>query len=325
MATPVLFHEYLYDSANLGFDGATASNFSSFREHLEASFVGRAAGGPNPETLGFPRVEAGAAAAHASGRAAGAAAPLPAVQEPYRVDAYGVQAASAERALLTTGGGAGAGTAAGGLPAPGRTLSPRAGTAGAPSQGAAQAAGPAHVGRAAAAPHVGLVSGEGAVAPRTDSGLGEGAAAGARAATAFAPACQLHEMIDGPQFTFSRIGGVRFVDLLAGWFAGEPTPTVIDAHAGPRSPGECGKDPAAAAASAPPQAKSPTLNPSSGLGSGAFLPALAPARDAAESRDLGPLPAAQAGGVPNPSGASGGSGAVQAALVVPFRIEGIAF
>ena len=324
MATPALFHEYLYDSANLGFDGATASNFSSFREHLEASFVGTAAGGPDPVTLGFSGVEAGAAVA--AGLAGPAAAPLPAVEGPYRVDAYGVQAASTGRALLATGGGASAGTAAGGLPTPGKTLSPRSsGAAGAPSPRAALAVGPAHVGQAAAAPDVGLVRGEGVVAPRTGLGLPEDAAAGARAATVFAPACQLHEMIDGPQFTFSHIGGVRFVDLLAGWFAGEPTPTVIDAHRGPRSAGECGKDPASAAASAPPQGKSPTSNPSSGLGSGAFLPAPAPARDAAESRDLGPLPAAQAGGVSDPSGASGASGAVQAALVVPFRIEGIAF
>ena len=176
------------------------------------------------------------------------------------------------RALLTTGGSAD--TAAGGVPAPGKSLSSRSfGTAGAPSPGAALAAGPADDGRAAAAPHAGLVSGEGVMAPRTELGLPEDVAASARAATVFAPACQLHEMIDGPQFTFSHVGGVRFVDLLAGWFAGEPTPTVIDAHAGPRSPGECGKDPAAAAASAPPQGRSPTSNPSSGLGSGAFLPA----------------------------------------------------
>ena len=322
MATPALYHEYLYDSANLGFDGATASNFSSFREHLEASFIGAAAGSPDPVTLGFSGAEAGAAAARTPASVAHAAAPPPAVQEPYRVDAYGVQAASTGRALLATGGGASAGTAAGGPPAPGNALSPRAGTAGAPSPGATLAAGFAHEGRAAAAPSVGLVSGEGVVAPRTESGLPEDASAGARAATVFAPACQLHEMIDGPQFTFSHIGGVRFVDLLAGWFAGEPTPTVIDAHAGPRSPGECGKDPAAAAASAPPLGKSPTSNPSSGLGSGAFLPAPAPAHDAAESRDLGPPTAAQAGGVSNPGG---GSGTVQAALVVPFRIEGIAF
>ena len=71
------------------------------------------------------------------------------------------------------------------------------------------------------------------MAPRTGLGSGEDAAAGARAATVFAPACQLHEMIDGPQFTSSHIGGVRFVDLLAGWFAGEPTPTVIDGTRGP--------------------------------------------------------------------------------------------
>ena len=152
VATPALFHEYLYDSANLGFDGATSSNFSSFREHLEASFTGSAAGGPDPVTLGFSGVAAGAAAARAPASAAPAAAPLPDVQEPYRVDAYGVQAASTGRALLVAGGGAGAGTAAGGLPASGKTLSSRSfGTAGAPSSGVALAAGTAHEGRAAAA------------------------------------------------------------------------------------------------------------------------------------------------------------------------------
>ena len=351
MATPALFHEYLYDSANLGFDGALAGNFSSFREQLQASFVGAAAGGPAPENLGFFEVEPGAAAArapasvaHAGERAAGATRPAAAspsaVEGPHRVGAYGAQAASMERALLTTGAGAGAGVAAGGLPAPGGTLSPRSGRASAPAPGAALAVGSAQARQAAAAPHAGLGSGEGVVAPRAGLGPGEGAAAGARAATIFAPACQLHEMIDGPQFTSSHIGGVRFMDLLAGWFAGDATPTVIDAHLGPRGSGECGKDPAAAVAGGLPQVNTPSSNPSPGSSSGAYLPAPAPARDAAESRTLGPASVAQAsgrpegpyalaappaGGVPAPSGGSGGSGAAQAALVVPFRVEGIAF
>lgn len=39
LSTPTLFHEYLYDSANLGYDGAAWSQYDDFREKLQGSFL----------------------------------------------------------------------------------------------------------------------------------------------------------------------------------------------------------------------------------------------------------------------------------------------
>ena len=39
LSTPTLFHEYLYDSANLGYDGAAWRQYDDFREKLQSSFL----------------------------------------------------------------------------------------------------------------------------------------------------------------------------------------------------------------------------------------------------------------------------------------------
>ena len=45
LSTPTLFHEYLYDSANLGYDGAAWSQYDDFREKLQSSFLERGEAG----------------------------------------------------------------------------------------------------------------------------------------------------------------------------------------------------------------------------------------------------------------------------------------
>lgn len=63
----------------------------------------------------------------------------------------------------------------------------------------------------------------------------------------FAPACQLHEMIDSVLFTTSHVGNARFVDVLEAWFSGHLSSVhVLDAHVGVRGGDECGFDPASA-------------------------------------------------------------------------------
>lgn len=63
----------------------------------------------------------------------------------------------------------------------------------------------------------------------------------------FAPACQLHEMIDSVLFTMSHVGNARFVDVLDAWFGGHLSNVhVIDTHPGMRGGSECGFDPASA-------------------------------------------------------------------------------
>ena len=314
VATPALFHEYLYDSANLGFDGALAANFSDFRARMEASFSGSAAASSPP----YPRLPGSAAGASAlanrvlgadgeGGRPAAPPAEIPAAHSNGYPEPY-TGAAGMERALLASA--AGSGMAAAGVPAPGVTLLPRE-----QSMDPSTAPGPA--------------------AARTE------AAAGARVATVFAPACQLHEVIDGPLFTSSHIGGVLFIDLLGGWWAGDATPTVIDAHLGPRSAAECSADPASAAGTPLPPSPIPVPDPSSNSIPG--LPPPGSGHDVAEARGVRVAGAPQAGG---PQG--GGApvvGAVRGALApamagkaepkdaagdiawlpVPITIEGIVF
>lgn len=63
----------------------------------------------------------------------------------------------------------------------------------------------------------------------------------------FAPACQLHEMIDSILFTTSHVGNAQFVDVLKGWYSGHLSSVhVLDGHLGVRSGDDCGCDPASA-------------------------------------------------------------------------------
>jgi hypothetical protein len=305
VATPALFHEYLYDSANLGFDGAVGANFSDFRARMEASFIGGVAAGAAPSATAASGAEAGAGAADGAAAVAGGATGS---------DGDGGSAGSAgavetyagltpypgavERALLAASAGRVPATA----PTPGRAAEPD---------------GPL------GATLLARATGE--------------AGSAAAAAVVFAPACQLHEIIDGPLFTSSHIGGVRFVDLLAGWYGGAATPTVIDAHRGLRPPSECGADTAAAgAAGAPPSPPPSPPSPPSPRGMTLNVPAGNGSGDASEARQLpvaaAPVGPASEGGQPwggadAPALAVGSAGAPKPAeqLLVLVRIEGMVF
>lgn len=151
LATPTIFHEYLYDSANLGYDGAGWGQYEDFRAKLQSSFTAPAA-----DQSGGDGCPAGAAWASTSGGSSGTGAPA-------------LQACSSRNA--------------------------------------------------------------------SDA---------ARRPSVFAPACHLHEMIDGAQFTTSHVGDQRFTDVLAAWFAGNSSSVfLLDTSGTVRGEDECGVDPAA--------------------------------------------------------------------------------
>jgi hypothetical protein len=159
LATPAIFHEYLYDSANLGYDGAAWGQYEDFRGKLQGSFTAA------------PADEGGGGGCPAAGAAWAA----------------------------TSGGSGGTGTTA---------LQ--------------------------------------ACSSSSSSSAAGNASDAARRPNVFAPACHLHEMIDGAQFTTSHVGGQRFTDVLASWFAGNLSSVfLLDDSSTVRSADECGVDAAA--------------------------------------------------------------------------------
>ena len=192
MATPTLFHEYLYDSANLNYDGASPAQYGDFRQKLEASFLAPEGTGSSNSSSGS--VEAGVAGWPGLGGSVGGG----------RVQ----------------GGGGGGGWDASAV------------------QGAALAAPP-------------VVQNGGAPLLEVDPTLASSTAAGQlprRRPNVFSPACRLHEMIDGVQFTTSHVGSRKLTDVLAAWFGGGLHEVfLLDDYEGVRGRGECGVDPAEAA------------------------------------------------------------------------------
>ena len=189
LATPVLFHEYLYDSANLGYDGAGPAQYGDFRRRLEASFAAPEQDGNSSSGGGGGGLEAVAAERHGEGSSAGGGGE--------GGDASGLRGATLQAPLLLP-------TSVAGLQA-------------------------------------------GAPTPAPANGTGSRQLSGERP-NMFSPACHLHEMIDGVQFTTSHVGGRRLVDVLAAWFGGSVDEVfLIDEYEGVRGSDKCGVDPAAAA------------------------------------------------------------------------------
>ena len=230
LATPVLFHQYLYDSANLGYDSAAWSQFDNFRYKMTESLQGAPAESWN--TTSSSCAAGGACSAAAPALAPGS---LTAAVE----DAEGVSALSQPGSTSHQPGSAAAEPALAprslhsaleyeeGQPAvsqPERSMG---------SQPGAPAVAPSPAGARA-----------GSLGPTRD-GPAEDRDAG-RKPNLFAPACHLHEIIDGVLFTKSAIGEVRLVEALEAWYAQEwHSVSFMDHTPGLRSDDVCGTDPKA--------------------------------------------------------------------------------
>ena len=187
LETPALFHQYLYDSANLGYDSAAWSQYNDFRRKLTASIRGRPAAEWN--------VTDGNCTADA---VCSDTPPL----TPASLT-LAVEYAEGQSAALKPGSGS---------------------------------ASLADIDMSQAAPDTVAQS----------SNVSDVSPASGRRPNMFAPACHLHEMIDGVLFTKSTIGDKWLVDELEDWFADRTqTVFVLDPHEGLESDALCGTNPKA--------------------------------------------------------------------------------
>lgn len=188
LETPALFHEYLYDSANLGYDSAAWSQFNDYRRKLTASIRGR------------PTAEWNVTSSNCTADAACSDTPV-------------MTPASLTSAVEYAEGQSTA-------------LQPRSSAAGLQDMDTTQAAAPASTAQSGNVSDVPPASG--------------------RRPNMFAPACHLHEMIDGVLFTKSTIGHKWLVDELEAWYAGRtPSVFVLDPLEGLESDALCGTTPKA--------------------------------------------------------------------------------
>ncbi len=245
LETPTLFHEYLYDSANLGFDGAgSPAEAEDFRSRLEASIKAAAAAGGSGSCAGDSSEEE----ASPDGR------------HTHNVSRIG------EHVVLRVGSRDARGSGALALGDSGDAHGSSGGTQ--ESDGLVKGGGRSFsVGDRREmkqnADMLSLPSGSRpngnnrtsgiAASQQLDAGLVSNASMTCSGQTLrswpniFAPACQLHEMIDCTLFTKSHVGDVRFVYVLGAWFAGELNNVhVLDGHGGVRGGDECGVYPALA-------------------------------------------------------------------------------
>ena len=187
LETPALFHEYLYDSANLGYDSAAWSQFNDFRRKLTASIRGR------------PAAEWNVTSSNCTADATCADTPV-------------ITPASLTLAVEYAEGQS-------------RALQPGPSTAGLSDMDTAQAA---------------------PESTAQSSNVSDISPASGRRPNIFAPACHLHEMIDGVLFTKSNIGNKWLVDELEAWYAGRTQSLVVlDPHEGLESDALCGTTPKA--------------------------------------------------------------------------------
>ena len=226
LTTPALFHQYLYDSANLGYDSAAWSQFDDFRYKMTESLQGAPAASWNVTSSSC--AAGGACSAIAPALAPGSltaaveyAEGQSALSQPGRSTRHQPESAAAEPA-----------SAPGSLhsavdykerqPAVIQPDGSMGGQPGAPAVAPLPA---------------------GATARR--NGDAEDGESGRRP-NLFAPACHLHEIIDGVLFTKSAIGEVRLVEALEAWFTGEwQSVSFMDQTPGLRSNDVCGTDPKA--------------------------------------------------------------------------------
>ena len=230
LETPALFHEYLYDSANMGYDGVGSSaEAEDFRSRLEASIKlsGASESGScdNATDETGPLGSRGAMSLEVSSSSSGELRKTAALDRgygerwqdniPYIEDSDRAEGTRWERVAqafaLTE----------------------------APSEAFGSGSDLLRPEKAGSSAEVSLsTSANGSMTCR--------AQAHSRP-NIFAPACQLHEMIDSVLFTTSHVGDVHFVDLLEGWFSGLLSSVdVLDSHSGVRGGDECGFDPASA-------------------------------------------------------------------------------
>ena len=231
LATPVLFHQYLYDSANLGYDSAAWLQFDDFRYKMTESLQGEPAASWN--TTGNSCTAGGACGAaahalapgsltaaieHAEGQSALSQRSTSTVLQPLSAAAEPALAPGSLPSALEDPEGQSA------VSQPGRSTGgqPRA-PAVAPSPGGTIA---------------------GSWVPSRTGNAGEGD--NGRIPNVFAPACHLHEIIDGVLFTKSVIGDVRLVRALEAWYT-EKWQSVLfmDQTPGLRDNDVCGTDPKA--------------------------------------------------------------------------------
>lgn len=226
LTTPALFHQYLYDSANLGYDSAAWSQFDDFRYKMTESLQGAPAASWNVTSSSC--AAGGACSAIAPALAPGSltaaveyAEGQSALSQPGRSTRHQPESAAAEPA-----------SAPGSLhsavdykerqPAVIQPDGSMGGQPGAPAVAPLPA---------------------GATARR--NGDAEDGESGRRP-NLFAPACHLHEIIDGVLFTKSAIGEVRLVEALEAWFTEEwQSVSFMDQTPGLRSNDVCGTDPKA--------------------------------------------------------------------------------
>lgn len=262
LTTPSIFHEYLYDSANLGFDGGSSpAEAEDFRARLEASFMDceltsiSGSGIPQnavelpglpPSSRTFPVLQAkergfvqALTATSSTGAEKGLATQPGADAQPQgsrveggrqllqhsdssRTELPGQQAQEGARQVLRQ-----------------------------PREGARQllqlqeALHASSLGAAAAALPCDRLAGERMMQRQ-----------GTWAVTAlekrshvniFAPACHLHEMIDSDLFSKSHVGNFSFASILEAWYKDEINEIfLVDDHQGWRQGDECGYDPASA-------------------------------------------------------------------------------
>lgn len=221
LETPALFHEYLYDSANLGYDGAGSSaEAEDFRSRLEASFK--------------------AAAAATDSACAGGCSEQP--------DGVCHNTSTMQLEVLPTGAGRTAvremgheprDSAGNGDGKEGLVASTKSVINWQMRHGEEELEIVCQLGQNCSASE-----------PVSATGCSEQHSRQLQQQSepnVFAPACQLHEMIDSVLFTTSHVGSLRFVDTLSCWFEGECSGMqVLDGHSGVRGSSECGFDPSAA-------------------------------------------------------------------------------
>ena len=187
LETPALFHQYLYDSANLGYDSAAWSQFNDFRRKLTASIRGRPASKWNVTS---------------SNCTADAACLDTPAMTPASLT-LAVEYAEGQSTALQSGSGF-----------PGMSDMDV-------SQASPESAG-------------------------KSSNISDILPASVRPPNVFAPACHLHEMIDGVLFTKSSIGDRWLVDELEDWYADRTQSVfVLDPHEGMESHALCGTTPKA--------------------------------------------------------------------------------
>ena len=226
LTTPALFHQYLYDSANLGYDSAAWSQFDDFRYKMTESLQGAPAASWNVTSSSC--AAGGACSAVAPALAPGSltaaveyAEGQSALSQPGRSTRHQPESAAAEPASAP-GSLHSAVDYKEGQPAVIQPDGSMGGQRGAPALAPLPA---------------------GATARR--NGDAEDGESGRRP-NLFAPACHLHEIIDGVLFTKSAIGEVRLVEALEAWYTEEwQSVSFMDQTPGLRSNDVCGTDPKA--------------------------------------------------------------------------------